>query len=105
MKFNKVYFIQKPLENQGICDDNRVLSQKTLAVKPYRQTWLFYCPLIGQSHPINKGILSLCHLMGRLRLQNKPVGEYATWLLMLPRVRPFHPMIRVFTQNTLGVFA
>lgn len=87
-----------------VSGDNGILSQNTLAVKPYRQTWLFYCPNTGQSHPINKGFLPLYHLMGRLRLQNKPIGEYATWLLTLPRVRPPHPIFRVFTQNMLGVF-
>lgn len=82
--------------------ENLILSQKVKAVKPNRQTMAFFMPITGQFLPYT-GYLRLCFMVW-LILQNKPLGEYVERLLLLPRVRPNHPILAVLslTQNVKG---
>lgn len=81
--------------------NNGVLSQKVKAVQPNRQSLAFLLPKTRQFLPYT-GFLRLSFMVW-LILQNKPIGEYAKRLLLLPRVRPNHPIV-VFplTQKVKG---
>lgn len=95
---------------------NGVLSQKLTAVTPSGLDWLFLRPNTAQ-HGIGSGVnspytgyhttksgLVRFPLMVWLILQNKPLGEYVKRFLVIPRVRPHHPITGFSTQNLQGVF-
>ena len=71
---NKIISLDKITEIR----QNGVLSQKLTAVTPSLMVWLI--------------------------LQNKPLGEYVKRFLVIPRVRPHHPITGFSTQNLQGVF-
>lgn len=85
---------------------DELLSQKYLAVCHTAKTGFFIAHITGQATPISNHLANIgkmgLSIMGRLIPQNKPIGEYVEWLLDMPRVRPSHPIARVFTQNYLG---
>lgn len=95
------------------------LSKKLIAVKPYRYTMAFFVrknwcdpqpiqynstkPLIlSQDRTIRQNCLKSMVWATPL---NKPLGEYAGRLLLVPRVNPNHPMINhsvVLTHKLIG---
>lgn len=81
--------------------DNSFLS-KTNSGSPNRHTLAFFMPITGQILPYT-GFLRLFFMVW-LILQNKPLGEYVERLLLVPRVRPNHPILGNFslTQKLLG---
>lgn len=109
IKHNRKNSEKLSLEKMGECLQNGVLYQKHIAVKPYRQNWLFLRPNTTKGTGVNPSypqspILAFVCFMVWLILQNKPIGEYAKRLLYVPRVRPHHPFLGLFTQNHIGVF-
>ena len=92
--------------------DNGVLSQKLIAVKPYRQTWLFLRPNTATNgigagvNPSYKDFVQTKHLSSYdgVTPQNKPFGEYVGRCLWKPRVNPITLFGRFSqTQNSKGV--
>lgn len=81
--------------------ENLILS-KIISGTPNRHILAFFMPITGQILPYT-GFLRLCFMVW-LILQNKPLGEYVERLLIIPRVRPNHPILGNFplTQKLLG---
>lgn len=89
------------LDNLGKIANNATLS-KIISGTPNRQIMAFFMPITGQFLPYT-GFLRLFFMVW-LILQNKPFGEYVERLLIIPRVRPNHPILGYFplTQKLLG---
>lgn len=106
---------QKSLEFFTHQVDNKILSQKYLAVSPNCQKWLFLrsntatsgiCAGVNLSY---KDFVQTKHLpfYDRDIPQNKPFGEYVGRLLDIPRVISLSPIFWAISQtlNYLGAFA
>lgn len=97
------------LAKTAILNNNGTLSQKYLAVSHTAKLGFFVAPITGQTRHFSNHNASIGKMVGLsimvwLIPQNKPFGKYGERLLDMPRVRPHHPNLGLFTQNYLGAF-
>lgn len=93
----------KPFGKRAKANYHGVLSQKLKAVKPYRLNWLFCCLSIHVQAKSSSyiGVIRLVFMVW-LILQNKPIGKYAERFLLVPRVRPHHPILGYLLNKLKG---